>query len=173
MSHHKHYDGEKWKEKMNFWDEDSLEKIEKEEKKENGSNYNNIHKVSDAQAVAHYPLTQTSPQTVFVPRANIPLFFKFFFHIMSIYLYPSGQFRSVVLLLSASSLCSFCPPPCQDSLRSWETEISLALCSAAQELKHWCVTNTIFSESQHIASYQPQWRKNQLCSPWWKCFALP
>lgn len=45
--------------KLNFWVEmktPQKRKIEKEEKKENGSNDNNIHKVSDAQAVAHYPL---------------------------------------------------------------------------------------------------------------------
>jgi len=56
-------------------------------------------------------------------------------------------------LTSSGQLSWFCPPPCaalslphwQDSMRSWETEMSLAFyCTAQQQLKHWCVINSVF-----------------------------
>ena len=60
--------------------------------------------------------------------------------------YPLGHFRSAVLVLSPpSSLCPLSPHHWQGSMRSWETERSLALCSTAQQqLKHWCVISIGF-----------------------------
>lgn len=68
--------------KLNFWVEmktPQKRKIEKEEKKENGSNDNNIHKVSDAQAVAHYPLTdsQPAPKQCLCPELTLHRFSSF------------------------------------------------------------------------------------------------
>lgn len=49
-------------------------------------------------------------------------------------------------------------PRWQDGTRSWETEISLATCSTAQQqLKHQFVINIIFL--QNIESHQTLWRK--------------
>jgi len=94
------------------------------------------------------PLDQcpSSPQAAAAPPVNSPQFYRFF-HMVSYGMeYPFGQFTSTVpVLFPLYSVCLFSSPHCQDSTRSWETEMSLALCSTAQQWqKHWCVTNIVF-----------------------------
>jgi len=86
-----------------------------------------------------------SLQATAVSPAKSPLLFKLFLHGAIWYGTPFDQFGSAVLVLSSPS--SLCPqsPHWQGSARSWDTEISFALCSTAQQqLKHQCAINIVF-----------------------------
>ena len=116
------------------------------------------HTKSDAQAIAHHPPTDARP----VPKQHLPTqpsphHFQVFLHGViryGIFLWPvqascPGAVPSQQLLL---------PQPCQNSMTRLETEMSLAVCSTAQQqLRHQCIINTVFllkPKQHHTRNYE-------------------
>ena len=99
--------------------------------------------------IAHCTLTSAEPvlKQHLLPLPNFPHFQCYsFFHVVSQSMkYPFGQRSSATLVLSPPSSLWSPAPNWQSSKRSCKTEMSLALCSTAeQQLKHQFVISVVF-----------------------------
>jgi len=95
-----------------------------------------------AQLLTTHNQCPDSSRAVAAYPANSPHFYIFFsYHVIIVWNILSA---SLGQMSPTSSLC-LQPPHWKDNTRSWKTEMSLSLCSTAQEqLKHWSVMNLVF-----------------------------
>jgi len=120
--------------------------------------------------IAHNPLTnaQPVPKQQLTPLANSLQFYCFYFQSTPCIMgHPFGWFRSAALALSPLNSLWSPAPHWQDSKRSCKTEMSLALCSTAeQQLNHWYVINTVFlPELKHRNNRAPGAMKKMNSAP--------